>query len=100
MKVFIAGIMQGSRLDSFIDDQGYRRQIAQAVLQRFAAAEIVDPNEIHPNGVAYGDALAKATLLEMAALATQADWWWPMPPRPAWERPSRCGRPTRQASPW
>jgi nucleoside 2-deoxyribosyltransferase len=73
MKVFIAGIMQGSRLDSQIDAQDYRRVIAQAVLQRFPKAEILDPNEIHPNGVTYGDELAKATLLAMADLATQAD---------------------------
>jgi hypothetical protein len=73
VKVFIAGIMQGSRLDSFIDDQDYRRVIAQAVLQHVPAAEILDPNEIHPNGVAYGDELAKATLLQMAELASMAD---------------------------
>lgn len=73
VKVFIAGIMQGSRLDSFIDDQDYRRVIAQVVLRRFPAAVIVDPNEIQPDGVAYGDELAKATLLEMAELASMAD---------------------------
>ena len=73
MKVFIAGIMQGSRLDSFIDDQDYRRRIAEVVLQRFPGAEILDPNEIHPEGVSYGDVQAKATLLAMAGLAAQAD---------------------------
>jgi len=73
MKVFIAGIMQGSRLDSLIDSQDYRRTIAQAVLQRFPAAEILDPNEIHPDGVSYGDEQAKSTLLAMANLAAQAD---------------------------
>jgi nucleoside 2-deoxyribosyltransferase len=73
MKVFIAGIMQGSRLDSLIDDQDYRRAIASVVLQRFPGAEIVDPNEIHPEGVSYGDEQAKVTLLAMAGLASQAD---------------------------
>lgn len=73
MKVFIAGIMQGSRLDSLIADQDYRRQIAEVVVRRFPEAEIVDPNEIHPDGVRYGDEQAKATLLAMADLAAQAD---------------------------
>ncbi len=73
MKVFIAGIMQGSRLDSLIDDQDYRHTIARVVLQRIPGAEIVDPNEIHPEGVSYGDEQAKATLLAMAGLAAQAD---------------------------
>jgi nucleoside 2-deoxyribosyltransferase len=73
MRVFIAGIMQGSRLDRFIDDQDYRLAIAQAILERYPEAEIVDPNELHPNGVEYGDELAKVTLFDMAERAAQAD---------------------------
>ncbi len=73
MKVFIAGIMQGSRLDRYIDAQDYRRIIAGAIREQIADVEIVDPNELHPNGVDYDDERAKKTLLEMAALAGQAD---------------------------
>ena len=73
MKVFIAGIMQGSRMDRYIDDQDYRRIISETLRARRADVEIMDPNELHPNGVDYDDELAKATLLEMAGLASQAD---------------------------
>ena len=73
MKVFIAGIMQGSRMDRYIDDQGYRTVISEALAEHHIEAEILDPNELHPNGVDYDDALAKATLLEMADLASRAD---------------------------
>jgi hypothetical protein len=73
MKVFIAGIMQGSRLDRYIDDQDYRRIITEAIRNRHPEAEIVDPNELHPQGVDYGDELAKNTLLEMADLAKRCD---------------------------
>lgn len=73
MKVFIAGIMQGSRMDRYIDDQDYRRIISETLRARRADVEIMDPNELHPNGVDYDDELAKATLLEMADLASQAD---------------------------
>lgn len=73
MKVFIAGIMQGSRLDRYIDDQGYRQAIAQMIQERHPQAEILDPNELHPNGVDYDDQTAKTTLLEMADLAGEAD---------------------------
>jgi hypothetical protein len=73
MNVFIAGIMQGSRLDRYIDDQGYRTAIAEAILGRYPDFEIVDPNELHPDGVDYDDAMAKETLLHMADLAGQAD---------------------------
>ena len=73
MQVFIAGIMQGSRLDRYIDAQDYRRIIAGAILDRYPDWEVVDPNEIHPNGVDYDDHEAKATLLEMAGAASRAD---------------------------
>ena len=73
MQVFIAGIMQGSRMDHYIGDQDYRRIISDTLLEHHAGVEIVDPNELHPNGVDYDDELAKATLLEMAHLASQVD---------------------------
>ena len=73
MQVFIAGIMQGSRLDRYIDAQDYRRMIAEALLARRPDTEIMDPNELHPNGVDYDDELARTTLLEVANLASQAD---------------------------
>lgn len=73
MQVFIAGIMQGSRLDRYIGDQDYRRIISETILKRYPNVKIKDPNELHPDGVDYDDELAKATLLEMAGLAAQAD---------------------------
>jgi len=73
LKVFIAGIMQGSRLDRYIDTQNYRQIIAEAILAHHPGWSIVDPNELHPNGVDYDDDTAKATLLELASLAGQAD---------------------------
>jgi nucleoside 2-deoxyribosyltransferase len=73
VRVFIAGIMQGSRLDRYIDSQDYREIISHAVQDRYPEVEIVDPNALHPNGVDYDDKLAKRTLLDMAELARQAD---------------------------
>jgi hypothetical protein len=73
LRVFIGGIMQGSRLDRFIDDQDYRRLIAEALLEVRPGADIVDPNEIHPEGTEYDDDTARRTLLELFELAGQAD---------------------------
>jgi hypothetical protein len=73
MNVFIGGIMQGSRLDRYIDDQDYRRAIAEAILEHRPDAQIVDPNEIHPDGVDYDDGQARTTLLELFDRAGQAD---------------------------
>jgi hypothetical protein len=73
MRVFIAGIMQGSRTDGGIDAQDYRREIAQIVRRHVPGVEVLDPFELHADGVSYSPAQAKQTLLEMAALAGQAD---------------------------
>jgi hypothetical protein len=73
MQVFIAGIMQGSRLDHLIDDQSYRHSITRAILAHYPDAEIVDPNELHPDGVNYGDEMARETLITLAELAAEAD---------------------------
>jgi nucleoside 2-deoxyribosyltransferase len=73
VQIFIAGIMQGSRLDRYIGEQDYRRIITQTILERHPEVLIVDPNELHPNGVDYEDEQARATLLEMADLAARAD---------------------------
>jgi hypothetical protein len=73
VKVFIAGIMQGSRMDRYIDDQDYRGIIAETLTDHRTDVEVLDPNELHPNGVDYDDTVAKATLMEMANLASQAD---------------------------
>ena len=73
MKVFIGGIMQGSRLDHDIDDQDYRRLIAEAILEVRPRVEIIDPNEIHPTGTEYDDETARRTLLDLFELAGQAD---------------------------
>jgi hypothetical protein len=72
MRIFIAGIMQGSRLDFDIGDQSYRQAIAGAVLRSYPEAEIVDPNELHPDGVGYDDALARRTLFDLLRQAAQA----------------------------
>jgi hypothetical protein len=73
MRVFIAGIMQGSRQDRYIEDQAYRQAIAVAVRSYDPAAEIVDPNELHPHAVDYEEEQAQATLLDLIEMASQAD---------------------------
>jgi len=73
MRVFIAGIMQGSRTDREMDAQDYRHEIAQALRRHIPGVEVIDPLELHPDSVSYGPEQAKQTLLELAALAGQAD---------------------------
>ncbi len=73
MRVFIAGIMQGSRNDADIEGQDYRREIAQVIGRHIPDAEVLDPFKLHPDSVTYGPEQAKQTLLELATLAGQVD---------------------------
>lgn len=74
MRVFIAGVMQGSRRDQRIAAQDYRGQIAEVLETYLPDVEIVDPNQIHPDGVNYDRWRAKQTLIEMAELAGAVDF--------------------------
>jgi hypothetical protein len=65
--------MQGSRLDQSIASQDYRGTIAEAVLAHYPKANILDPNELHPNGSDYDPETARTTLFDLLELAATAD---------------------------
>ncbi|MCA9939597.1 MAG: hypothetical protein KC418_13200 [Anaerolineales bacterium] len=73
MRVFIAGIMQGSRQENDLDSQSYRARITQALITHLPAAEIVDPLALHPNSLSYNDTQVRTTFQDMTRLAGQAD---------------------------
>ena len=73
MKIFISGIMQGSKIGHGIQGQGYRQVIVDAVKVRHPNAEIVDPFSLHPNSVDYDDQRSRQALFELADAAASAD---------------------------
>ena len=73
MKIFIAGIMQGSTKGHGIQGQDYRQLIREAVKIHHPDAEIVDPFSLFPDSVEYDDRRAKQVLFAMAAEAGSAD---------------------------
>ena len=73
MKIFIAGIMQGSTKGHGIQGQDYRQLISDAVQIQHPGTQIVDPFSLFPDSVTYGDARAKQVLFEMAAEAGSSD---------------------------
>ena len=72
-RIFIAGVMQGSRRENDIDAQDYRREISECLQQFLPDVEIVDPFELHPGSVGYGDEDARRTLIDLAKEAGRAD---------------------------
>jgi hypothetical protein len=73
VRLFIAGIIQGSQSGREIEAQDYRREIAQIVRRHVPAVEVLDPLELYPDSVGYGPEQAKQTLLELAELAGGVD---------------------------
>ncbi|HSD83910.1 MAG TPA: hypothetical protein VLG46_08635, partial [Anaerolineae bacterium] len=72
-RVFIGGIMQGSRHENTIDAQDYRRIISQCLCSHLHHVEVIDPFERHPNSVAYDTDEARRTLIALARTAGQVD---------------------------
>lgn len=73
MRVFIAGVMQGSRSDNRVNDQSYRQEIARILRGNLEDVEIVDPWALHPESEAYGSERARETFMGMIAAASQVD---------------------------
>jgi hypothetical protein len=73
MRIFLSGIIQGSRSGKNIHTQDYR-SVLKAVLRRHApTADLVCPIDLHPNSVDYDEAQARETFSEMVRLASEAD---------------------------
>ena len=73
MKIFIAGIIQGSKKDRGIQEQDYRQRVRTAVEINHPDAEIVEPFSLFPDSMVYDDQRAKQTLFAMAAEAGSSD---------------------------
>ena len=73
MHIFIAGVMQGKRLDDQVDDQSYRVRITDALHTYMPEAQISDPWALNPSSVSYDDETAQKTFMAMTALAGTAD---------------------------
>jgi len=73
MRVFVAGVMQGSRTDEKVTDQDYRQQIGRMLKSGMEGVEIIDPWALHPESEGYDIAQARDTFMSMNALAGQVD---------------------------
>lgn len=73
MHIFIAGVMQGARLDDQIDEQDYRLDIVRSIKEQNPDAQITDPWALNPHSVRYDEDRARETFLTMTARAGEAD---------------------------
>jgi len=73
MRIFLAGVMQGSRLEKSIAAQAYRSELTQLLRQHLDGVEIVDPFALHPKSVDYSFEVGRQTLIDLAQAAGQCD---------------------------
>ena len=72
-RVFIAGIMQGSRADHLIGDQDYRARITAALEKSCPGVQVTDPFALHPESVNYEMGQVRETFESLTSLAGEAD---------------------------
>lgn len=73
MRLFIGGIIQGSKREMAIREQDYRHEIRAVIRRHHPEVEIVDPVELHPTSVDYDRERAVHTFLQMLDRAAAAD---------------------------
>lgn len=62
-RIFIAGIMQGSRIEKTLHGQNYREKIAEILRGIFPDADIYDPRASHKNSPDYSSETGRETFL-------------------------------------
>ena len=73
MRVFICGIIQGSRPDLSVHGQSYRQRLRQIVEKHLPEAEVYCPVSLHPESPSYDDRLASQVLEESVEAAKASD---------------------------
>jgi hypothetical protein len=73
MKVFLAGIMQGSLIEASIHDQSWRQRVTDALARHVPHAQVYCHFSRHPNSIAYDLPQIRATLAEGNLRAAQCD---------------------------
>jgi hypothetical protein len=72
-RVFVAGIIQGSKAQELIHEQDYRGRIAEALRERVPDVEIIDPHGRHPERFDFDQDAKRDMFLRYAAEAAKAD---------------------------
>jgi hypothetical protein len=72
LRVFICGIIQGSRGDISIHEQSYRERLRHLLKTRIPRAEIYCPVSLHPESPSYDDAMASRVLEESVEAAKKS----------------------------
>lgn len=73
MRIFLAGIMQGSHLGAVMHYQGYRAQLRELLQQHLPGADVYDPLADHQLSLDYSDEQGRDVFLFHNRLCSQVD---------------------------
>ena len=73
MRIFLAGIMQGSHLGAVMHYQGYRGQLRELLEKHLPAAEVYDPLAAHQSSLDYTDDQAREVFLNHNRMCSEVD---------------------------
>src|SRR4051812_10112622 len=73
MRVFLAGIMQGSHLGALLHNQDYRARTRQMLEKHLPGVEIYDPLADHGNSLEYDELQGRSVFFHHTRLASEFD---------------------------
>ncbi len=73
MRIFLAGIMQGSHQTAEMHDQGYRQHLCSLLERHLPEAEVYDPLANHQQSLVYEEEQARQVFLDHNAMCAEVD---------------------------
>jgi len=73
MRLFIAGIMQGSHTAKALHEQDYREHVAELLARHFPDADVYDPRALHRNSLEYADLTGREVFFRHNAMCREVD---------------------------
>ena len=73
MRIFLAGIMQGSHLGFVLHNQSYRERLKRLLTEHLPTAEVYDPLADHQNSLDYDETQGRAVFFHHNALCREVD---------------------------
>ena len=73
MRIFLAGIMQGSHLGADMHEQDYRSHLKRLLIEQLPQAELYDPLSDHQDSLDYHDELAQTVFMKHNRMCREVD---------------------------
>ena len=73
MRIFLAGIMQGSHRSAALHDQHYRGRLKELLVEHLPDADVYDPLADHAKSLEYGDNKGRDVFYHHCEMCTETD---------------------------